>query len=209
MSDSRVAGPSVPVLPVLLLAAMAAGGFYLYEKPFESTRPPAEELDTSLAAEPDSVRARLWEDPFTAVAEHLKAIGASEKAFEDSDIGQLTYAAREDKPATANSEGGDANGYELSSLPKQISETLEHNHVTVLPVMVRHGWYGEDIEQRRRRRYAVLSALGAAGYQSRHSERVSYFFPPESEESPLAVAASEAFVPYEWFNPDRTASFGI
>lgn len=177
MSNSSGAGQSTPVLPFLLLAAVAAGGFYLYEKPFESTRPAAEELDTSFAVDTESVRARLWEDPFTAVAEALNA----------------------SKPASAGDD--DRPG----SLANQIVKTLERNDVTVVPVMVQHGWYGEDIEQRRRRRYAVLSALGAAGYQPRHSERVSYFNLPETQEFPLVVSGPEGIVPYEWFNPDRTS----
>ncbi|MGH8501028.1 MAG: hypothetical protein ACREVE_00880 [Gammaproteobacteria bacterium] len=192
------------MLPLLLLAAMAAGGFYLYEKPFESTRPPAEELDTSFASEAESVPARLWEDPFTAVAEHLKAKPPSE----DGDIGQATDAARERERASANSEDScdqePSSGHDLSWLVKQICDTRKHNPVTVMPVMVRGGWYGEDIEQRRRRRYAVLSALGAEGYQPRHSDRVSYLFLPKPEESPLFAREPKAFVPYEWFNPDRT-----
>ncbi len=219
MSNESSAGPSMPVLPIMLLAALAAGSFYLYEKPFESTRPAGEALDTSFASESDSLRARLWEDPFTAVAEHLAASGAPNPPSEDAEMGQAADAAlalaalqalKASEPASANHTGGDnsnkehdtledqllatieqefdsadkepASDHPLTSLADQISKTLRYHEVTVLPVMVQQGWYEEDVEQRRRRRYAVLSALGAVGYQPRDSTRVSYFLLPESEE---------------------------
>ena len=153
------------------------------------------------------MQARLWEDPFTAVAEQVQASGVSDSADGNDGVEPAPEAAEVNVPVPGNSAGGETREYDFGSLPNRISETLVKHDVTVLPVMVQHGWYGEDIEQRRRRRYAVLSALGVEGYQPRNAMRVSYFSVPGSRDSPLAVPEEEAFVPYEWFNPDRTSYF--
>ncbi len=52
-------------------------------------------------------------------------------------------------------------------------------NIMVLQVMLSGGPYVEDAETRRRSRYAVLSALGVAGYVPWDAEHIGYFEVPD------------------------------
>ncbi|MDP6351023.1 MAG: hypothetical protein QF827_02185 [Alphaproteobacteria bacterium] len=67
---------------------------------------------------------------------------------------------------------GDAMLTEVDVGPSIPADTDE---LIVMPVMVYGGSYAENIEDRRRRRYAVLSALHYAGYSPEESEHLRCF----------------------------------
>lgn len=161
MSYSQGSGANAPFVPVVLLAALALVGYYLYDTPFDAWRPQAQELDSSAVVGPEEVEARLWQDPFTAVDQHL---------------------AKENEQGEQDSFGPDALAKRIAELqaPPASGEEANPGKVLVLTIMLRGGSYAEDVEQRRRRRYAVLSALGVAGYAPSDSEHIGYFSLPWS-----------------------------
>lgn len=164
MSNSQGLSANAPFVPVLLLALLALGGYYLYDTPFDAWRPQAQELDISVAVGLEEVNARLWQDPLTAVDQHLakKKEKGEPDSFEPDALMELAtrIAAFEASPAS--------------------DQEAKRDKVLVLPVMLRGGAYSEDVEQRRRRRYAVLSALGVAGFAPNDSEHIGYFTLPWS-----------------------------
>ena len=67
----------------------------------------------------------------------------------------------------------------------------------IIPVMVYGGYYSENIEDRRRRRYAILSAMAQAHYRPEDAENIGYFkCKPKDRNNPF-------FIPYEWIQHDN------
>jgi len=67
--------PSAPLLSVLTLA-FAAGGLFLIVRPLTSSRPPSDSLrGASAPFSAQDVDARLWQDPFDALAKRREALG--------------------------------------------------------------------------------------------------------------------------------------
>lgn len=114
--------------------------------------------DSALAG--PQVLARLWEDPFEAVAWHY------ESEPEDPKHSSHTHS--------------------LTKLQQQLGS--DQQSTTVMAVMVESDPYAEGKEQRLRKRYAVLSALGEAGYVPIDSEHIDYF--GSGKDTPVS---------YEWY----------
>lgn len=145
---------NTPIFLILLLIT-AVGGFYLYERPFESSRPQGERVLRPSTLGPESIQARLWQDPFVAVDKRLAS-------------------------GSGGSDGG-ARTHTIENLWRKIDQYWEGQNenrpkqIIVMPVMVYGSMYAESIEARRRRRYAVLSALSVVGYKPDEPEHIGYF----------------------------------
>lgn len=148
----------LPIASLIALASMAIGVF-LYQSSLKSERPGDIRIGKS-AMVGQQVLARLWEDPFEAVARHeeQEASGANRRPHRHS----------------------------LETLREEIAERREP--VTVLTVIVDGNPYAEGKEQRLRLRYAVLSALGEAGYAPVDGGHIEYF-----------TSAENTNVPFEWY----------
>lgn len=136
-----------PALPVSggVLAVIVAGTFLLLRpEPFRPSRP--EIAEDAATVEAEEVRARLWEDPFAAVARHRELV---------KERSNNPHAQRR-----------------LNDLFKDDPQALT---LQALAVMVGGGPYAEQAERRLRSRYATLSALGVLGYEPEDSEHVGYF----------------------------------
>ena len=145
---------------VAAVLIVAGGGVFL-GKPFESSR----HKETASDADPGgTVRARLWQDPFTAVV-------------------------RCQKDKTAEKEDCTPVGPDLA--PQQ--------EVVIMPVMVYGDSYSESVEKRRRRRYAVLSAMFMQGYRPEDAQTIDYFRKKDPQ--------NPYIVPYEWLRPN-TSHYG-
>jgi len=94
----------------------------------------------------ESVRARLWEDPLAA--------------------------AYRDATSAKSSKSGPAEVHRM--LDRRMR--AEHGSLTLLPVVVAGGSSPNSRENRLRYRYAVVSALGRAGYAPRDGQRIGYFY---------------------------------
>lgn len=153
MPESKEPKPNLPLIGIVLLAA-TVGGVYFYGKPFESLRPRERAIETSSTLGPQFVPTRLWEDPFTAVFKRVE-----QRPDQKGLMGMFQYAPN----------------HSAEHLKKQIKKHAgKHGKVTIMPVMVFGGPYAEQIEGRRRKRYAVLSALAVSGYSPVDSEHIDY-----------------------------------
>ncbi|MDH5346264.1 MAG: hypothetical protein OEW13_00030 [Nitrospira sp.] len=134
-------------------------GLFLYQSSLTSDRPGDVQLGESALAGPQ-VLARLWEDPFEAVVRH-----------QDSESGGSKSPSHE---------------HSLTTLRQQLGG--DPRSITVMAVLVESDPYAEGKEQRLRKRYAVLSALGEAGYVPIDGEHIDYF-----------LSGKDIHVPYEWY----------
>ena len=145
------------------------------------------------------VEARLWQDPFAAVAAYQNA-------------GKVP-------PETATNE---PSAHTLPALREQISRRLTNSaaandRVLVMLQMVSGGPYLEDAETRVRARNAVVSALAQAGYVPWDEEHIDFLTTawPKGAEltgawtnriAPLKDSGSTNLalaVPFEWFQPNE------
>ena len=148
----------LPTASVVALASMLMG-LFLYQSSLTSDRPDDVQIgDSALAGQ--QVLARLWEDPFEAVARHQDSESDDSKS-----------------PSHRHS---------IAKLQEQMGG--DQHSITVMAVLVESDPYAEGKEQRLRKRYAVLSALGEAGYVPIDGEHIDYF-----------GSGKDTPVPYEWY----------
>jgi hypothetical protein len=204
-NDPVVLPPTVWIALVALVGALA-----LHQQGFQDTRP--SDSNTSLyrhiPSDDQDVEARLWEDPLAAVA---IARGG------DTDGGTATrqVPAAGDAgagPAHAEQHGLGCKG-DCARLPPRhtigrLRTTLtgyvaQGSRVLVLAAMVSGAPYAEDVESRRRMRYAVLAGLYRADYIPVNNGHVGYvqlgeFYP--------ATAHARDVAAFEWFQADHPAN---
>jgi hypothetical protein len=191
--DSKQSLPNIGGNGFIWIVLVAAGTYFVaHQLPLEGTRPPTTEPFIGEPGGAQDVSARLWQDPFAAVAEALarspefKRENCQQDAIKDRIknhcLSPLSEAAR-DRP-----------------LPKPLL-------VMVAPVS--GAPYSEEHESRRRTRYAILAGLNAEGFIPEDSQHVGFFWPsaaasPEvTREAQSAKTGSEIplpkVVPFEWF----------
>jgi len=125
-------------------------------------------------ADVQDIDARLWQDPFAAVAEKLA---------------RLPELRTKDCPpkGTDAATGRDAaKAHCISPLDRS-----EANDAFVLVASVSAAPYSEDHEARRRTRYAVLAGLNAEGYVPVDPQHIGFYR--------TQAAQLPQIVPYEWF----------
>ena len=165
MSETDRSSPSFPYLPILMIITTIAGLYLWTYKPLTSSRPELNEAPEETGE--FKVRARLWEDPITAVEDN-----------------QDYYKQNLQKIDTENIE---------------IKELAD---LTVLFVMIDGGMYPESHENRLRTRYAVVNALGFAGYLPMDAEHLRFMgLDLETEKKPTII-------PYEWYERPEKARDG-
>jgi hypothetical protein len=183
-------GNPLPLLMVVLLAA----GVFVKNVPLQSARPTDPERARFVPLGVQDVEARLWQDPFAAV----------DKAEERAASAGGASPERRDRLDQRHS-------------PDAVRATIEtlrpNRHVTILAVSVFGGSYAQAAENRRRTRFAVISALGFHDYRPANAEAIGYFRVALPEPRALAPASAggdrcplQLTVPYEWFEQRRRAS---
>jgi|GEM_PF-3480683 len=135
----------------LILAAL--GTFIWKGAPLDSVRPNSEQSGWHEHKLAKRIPARLWQDPFKAVYAHEQAFSSGSK-YRDS---------IETNPK--------------SDLSKLNSKPIPSD-ISLLMVMLSPSSYAEIEERRRRRRYAVLSALNEEHFVPRNPEMLSVFYQP-------------------------------
>jgi hypothetical protein len=170
-SKDLVSNP-LPLVAVALLAA----GVLVRTLPLESARPNDAPASTATAVGEQDVRARLWQDPFEVVLRNAKRETPDE---------QRARAVKDPL-------------HEPGSLTARFAiETADPGaKVTILAVMVFGTPYAEDVEARRRMRYAVLSGLAARHYVPDNPGALGYIW---TDSAKLGARVPEV-VPYEWFS---------
>lgn len=167
--DSRSGGPSSS--GIIAVVMLTAGILFIREVPLQTTRLPVNEPRIQQGLVQD-VDARLWQDPFGAVA----------RAREDA------YKRDKDEAARADADRNPANL--ANDIGGQIVRT--GRPVEVLAVMLPGGPYSDNIETRRRVRYAVLAGLNASRLAPMDSEHLAYFFPNPKPPKPPTDAKTAA-----------------
>jgi hypothetical protein len=168
MAEQKDDKPKLPLAGLMALLLAAVSSLIIYQVPIKTSRPIDKEAEKSVSVR-DRVQSRLWQDPFEAVASHIQ----KEKAA-----------------------GGDA-GHEHHASPGLVNgaqTTKEAFRFRLMPVCVDGSPYANGVESRLRDRYALVSALGVAGYLPESGESIRYF-----EWKPTAGPSS--IVPAEWFVP--------
>jgi hypothetical protein len=157
---------TLPAAGLLGLTVVIATVFVRGDAPYFATRPPQYADVFYEAAAAQRVDARLWQDPFAAV-----------DAFERKESQALAFDAK-----LRNVSGlSDARfGVSMGSLRarEQVlldrSPTPDKSALRVMAIMIGGGSGVGSEEQRRRERYAAVSALGAADYRPTDDEHIGY-----------------------------------
>lgn len=158
----------MPSTTLIALALGALGIFAINKHPLQDTRPaePPAPIYWHSPSEIQDIEARLWDDPLAAVARVRAA---------DPEHDKSERHTREHLKATLDRE---------NNLSK----------VVVLGVFVSGAPYAEDIETRRRARYAVLAGLHKAGFVPQNPEHVGYFLRPGDSAESATVVVYESLV---------------
>ncbi len=166
----------LPLTGLIALVLAAVSSLIIYQVPLKTSRPIDKEAEKYLSVKADRVQARLWQDPFEAVSTHqLKEVSS--------------------KPVG----GTHAHSHHtFSDLLRAIRLEPAVSGFRMLPVFMDGSPYANGVESRLKERYAVGSALGAAGYLPESGEYIRYVEWPRSADSPLLI-------PAEWFLPDSNS----
>ena len=171
-------------LPLVVAVVFIAGAVVLNQLPLQSVRPEPPEGWQSPKPELDKIKARLWQDPFKVAQDHEKA----------------AHPAHEGEP------NGCGSPHCINQITTRLRTALFSRRPDVntpppvlqmLMIMVRHGESAEDYERRLRNRYAVLSALDAAGMAPEDTQYIRYFRLGPQED--WTDTAQPLLVPFELF----------
>ncbi|WP_294539445.1 hypothetical protein [uncultured Rhodoblastus sp.] len=169
---------------ILALLLTASAAWLHKDAALQGVRPELPEASFH-SIPPQAAEARLWQDPFAAVADKIKP--------ETPEAAPLKPSPR---PPCAK-EGTDAGPAVLNLADPRLCQPS----TSILAVLVEGDPYSADAEFRRRLRYAVVAALGRKGFQPEDSTHIHYFQRPDR-----AGSGNPTIVPYEWFErPPRAA----
>ncbi|MBS1190946.1 MAG: rane protein of unknown function [Rhodocyclaceae bacterium] len=167
--QQRTSGGNLPVAGILALLLFASG-LLVPHLPLQSDRPGSEGKEDKPSTDAQVIEARLWQDPFDAV----RRKGKPPAGKSDTGAGGGNVPGDGWVVDTKHSAEDLWAYYERPTDPGKKGRERNQARELVLPVMVFGGPYAEDMEQRRRARYAVLSALQAAGYEPVNSRAIGY-----------------------------------
>ena len=150
MANDEKPGPNLASGSVIFVALVSTGFYFFHrEAPLVDMRPLAE-AGLEEHAGPQEVETRLWQDPIGAVDKFRDRSGTweAEQRCQDS-------TGLEAPPCKLPLKGAD-------------------NKTLVLGVTVPGAPYPEDVERRRRTRYAVLAGLERAGFAPKDRRHIGY-----------------------------------
>ena len=175
---------SSSILPYgqFVLAALVLLGVVNAVDPLRSSRPDGGISPYNAVPDAQDVPARLWQDPFDAVAD---------------EVGAPKSPARHAR--FVEEVGNQQHG--MIQLRNSIATMAVRGRVAMLGVMVPADGFPETQESRRRARYAVVAALHASGYAARDAGQIGYVWtePPARDNHPDETVALPELVPYEVF----------
>jgi hypothetical protein len=207
----------------MVFLMLGAGGLLFLESGLSSVRPKSTGFVEPLATGHEEVPARLWEDPFTAVARHEEQNGGGESdstGTTSDDWRDLATSPREGVNAPTRPAGPERRTKPVPSGLEQLKAAVEERRtdesdsvrLLVLPVFVPAGASAVSVEKRRRQRYAVLSAMAAASLVPETRDHIGLLRTTwdsnqtgpalVSENSPGPAALDEIQVPFEWLERD-------
>lgn len=157
--DDRGFFGNLPIAGILAILLFASG-LVVQHIPLESDRPASNGKQLRLSEDGQIIEARLWQDPFDAIQRHRE---------------ECTAVDGKAKVANVNCQlpKGSEVFHELRWLRGKLTDA-DLDDTLFLPVFIYGGPYAEDTEERRRYRYAVLSALRASHYEPVNGRAVGY-----------------------------------
>ena len=189
-ADTKQSSPNIGGNGFIWILLAAAGTYFVaHQLPLEGSRPPTSESVIAQRTGVQDVEARLWQDPFAAVAEvlarspELKPENCQPDAIKDRTVKDRIKGHCE-SPLNESALGW--------QLPKPLL-------VMVAPVS--GAPYSEQHESRRRTRYAILAGLNAEGFAPVDAEHVGFYWPAAAPPDPAQELQSPKVVPFEWFEP--------
>ncbi|OQW35865.1 MAG: hypothetical protein A4E19_15520 [Nitrospira sp. SG-bin1] len=148
MSSDERSETKLPVQNLILLASAVLGTIWFYEDPLKSSRPVEEHSSQRPEVTGDRrVQARLWQDPFDAVARHRDV---------------------------ENRSGESKHSHSLQNFVKEIARA-DTAPISVLALMTDGAPYSDPAESRLRQRYAVLAGLERSGFKPIDGEHIRFF----------------------------------
>ena len=162
---------STSILPYgqFVLAALVLLGVVTSLDPLRSSRPDGGISPYNAVPDAQDVPARLWQDPFDAVADEVGAPKSPARdARHKADLGE--------------------NRHGMKAFGKTVSEMKRSGTVATIAVMVPADGFPERQESRRRARYAVVAALDASGYTARDPGEIGYVW----ADRPVAIQLASA-----------------
>jgi hypothetical protein len=176
MAEQQDDKSKLPLTGVFALMAIVSS-FLIYEGiSLKTSRPVDKEIASKGSLEKGLVQARLWQDPFEAVETH-----------------RLQEAKQPKQPGLTD------DPHTLNNLIKVIGESSIRSGLRIVPVFVDGSPYVNGVESRLRDRYAMVSALGAAGYVPESGEHIRIFRWDQAKA--LETDASSLLIPVELFIP--------
>jgi hypothetical protein len=151
MASDEKPGTNLASGSVIMVALVSTGLYFFHrEAPLVDVRPLAEAHLEEHAA-PQEIEARLWQDPIVAVDKSREKSGA-----------RATDQRCQENPG-------------LEAAPCMLPLTGAGENTLVLGATVPGAPYPEDVERRRRTRYAVLAGLQRAGFVPEDRRHICYF----------------------------------
>lgn len=174
MAEQQDGKPKLPLTGLFALLAMVSSFFIYHEISLQTSRPVAKGPATHIVPEKNVVPSRLWQDPFEAL-EGFRTKGAGTDIIppNSAEIRNLVNSLR------------DAG---LSSGPSP--------HLRLMPVFMDGSPYSSGTETRLNDRYAVISALGAAGYVPESGESLRFL---RWRDSSTGTSKAQLIIPVELF----------
>lgn len=152
----------------LLALVTVVGGLWLVSQKLTSDRPVTPAGESKEFIGDQRIEARLWEDPFRPLA------GNSAGDPSDDASGLTVLAGQIHRRSSSRSTDPSGEG--------------RVKRVVLLPAMISGGQYSEDQESRIRSRFAIVSALGRAGYAPEDAEHVGNLKIPWPTQQQVAQA---------------------
>lgn len=193
MAEQQDDKSKLPLTGIFALLAMA-GSFLIYEGiSLKTSRPIDKETPSHIFLGQGLIQSRLWQDPFEAVESYRLQ---EEKGKKEE---------KEEKKPVLQPAGNDP--HTLHTLLEVIRNSGMQSGLRVLPVFVDGSPYVNGVESRLKDRYAMVSALGAAGYVPESGEFIRFFrwnrekAAEASAEAAPGTASQAMLVPVEFFIP--------
>jgi hypothetical protein len=181
MADQSSSPLGLPPTVWVVIIVGLAGALAATQHPFQDVRPgdPTTSAYRHVPSEDQDIEARQWEDPLSAVA-------IARRAAQSTKAGSTSPPSNDD--------------HTLNRL--NMDRLKDPAHVLVVGAMVSGAPYADDIETRRRTRYAVLAGLYQEGYVPDDSEHIGFVFLPEL---PTEIPLAHNIAAYEWLHTEMPA----
>lgn len=178
---------------VLALALAVFGLIWAGPSPLSDERPPGQTESYTNKEKVQNVRARMWQDPLGAALKDAKRANSGQRSAQFQLSGNQLTVVTEEVQTRADSHSP------KNSIHRAVDgKRLDKKGIFLLAAMLPGGPYPEEEEGRRRKRYAILSALATLGFAPVETEHIGYFVPN------LTTWNLPKVVPFELFDLEQS-----